>query len=171
MRRPGDDIWVSGTLGDAALGLRVLRGLAVTEDEALALVDRYRTPRPRLALGQGAARPGHRRDRRLRRAGRRSRPHLRGLRRGARPIDASPLPLSPWRAASRVRARRRSTGGDDYELLFTAPPAAAPRLEDLARSLRLPLTRIGRIEGGAGVRVLDRAGAPIELSKLGWRHF
>ena len=49
---PGDDIWVSGTLGDAALGLRVLRGLAVAEDEAMALVDRYRTPRPRLALGK-----------------------------------------------------------------------------------------------------------------------
>ena len=49
--KAGDDVWVSGCLGDAALGLRVLRGLAVTEDEALALVDRYRTPRPRLALG------------------------------------------------------------------------------------------------------------------------
>ena len=51
-RPAGDDVWVSGTLGDAALGLRVLRGLAVAEDEAVALVDRYRTPRPRLALGK-----------------------------------------------------------------------------------------------------------------------
>ena len=83
----------------------------------------------------------------------------------------APAALRRPRAACPGAREAALAGGDDYELLFTAPPTAAPRLEDLARSLRLPLTRIGRIEGGAGVRVLDRAGAPIELSKLGWRHF
>ena len=75
--RPGDEVWVSGTLGDAAMGLRVLRGLALPEDEALQLSDRYRTPQPRLELGRALPGPGHRRDRRLRRPRRRPRPHRR----------------------------------------------------------------------------------------------
>jgi thiamine-monophosphate kinase len=168
--RPGDEVWVSGTLGDAAMGLRVLRGLALPEDEALQLSDRYRTPQPRLELGRAllglataamdvsdglAADLGH----------------IAATSRVAAVIEIERLPLSAAVRGCPGAREAALTGGDDYELLFTAPPTAAPRLEDLARSLRLPLTRIGRIEGGAGVRVLDRAGAPIELSKLGWRHF
>ena len=168
--RPGDEVWVSGTLGDAALGLRVLRGLALPEDETLALSDRYRTPQPRLELGQGllglataaidvsdglAADLGH----------------IAQTSAVAATIEVERLPLS--KAGRGVPGAREAAlaGGDDYELLFTAPPAAASEIEALGLRLRLPLTRIGRIESGAGVQVLDRAGDPIELSQLGWRHF
>ena len=168
--KPGDAIWVSGTLGDAALGLRVLRGLAVTEEEALALVDRYRTPRPRLELGSA----------------------LRGLATaaidvsdglvadlghicttsavGAR-IDAGRLPLSPTARGIPGAREAALSGGDDYELLFTAPADAAPQIERLAAALDLPLTRIGAIEADSGIRVLDDLGQPVALGHPGWRHF
>ena len=166
----GDDIWVSGTLGDSALGLRVLRGLAVTEDEALVLVDRYRTPRPRLALGKA----------------------LRGLATAAidvsdglvadlghicqasgvaATIDASLLPLSPVARGIPGAREAALSGGDDYELLFTAPPAKRVEVERLARTLDLGLTRIGTIEAGEAVRVVDADGRPLALDRSGWRHF
>ena len=63
------------------------------------------------------------------------------------------------------------TGGDDYELLFTAPPEAGERLTALSRELALRLTRIGRIEQGSGVRALDAAGRELRLEQAGWRHF
>jgi thiamine-monophosphate kinase len=168
--RVGDDVWVSGSLGDSALGLRVLRGLAVTEDEALALVDRYRTPRPRLSLGRA----------------------LRGIASAAidvsdglvadlghicetsgvgATIDASLLPLSP--IASGIPGAREAalTGGDDYELLFTAPSVVRAEIERMAVALDLRLTRIGRTESGEGVRVVDADGRPLALDRSGWRHF
>ncbi|MCH8037622.1 MAG: thiamine-phosphate kinase, partial [Proteobacteria bacterium] len=63
------------------------------------------------------------------------------------------------------------TGGDDYELLFTVRPGRAGELADLAGRLDLPLTRIGRIGEGQGVRVLDAAGREIDLPGGGWSHF
>lgn len=168
--RPGDDVWVSGTLGDAAIGLRVLRGLAVTEDEALELVGRYRTPSPRLVLGQA----------------------LRGLASSA--IDVSDglvadlahicaeskvaavihgatLPLSD--VARGVPGAREAalTGGDDYELLFTAPSARRSAVECLASRVGHAITRIGSMKEGAGVRVVEADGQPIALPRQGWRHF
>ena len=166
----GDDVWVSGTLGDAALGLRVLRGLAASEDETLALVDRYRTPRPRLALGRA----------------------LRGLATAAidvsdglvadlghicetsgvgAAIEVARLPLSP--VARGIPGAREAAlgGGDDYELLFTVPPARRGEVERLASKLDHGLTRIGRIEAGHAVQVLDPDGSARPLDRLGWRHF
>ena len=166
----GDDVWVSGTLGDAALGLRVLRGLAATEDETLALVDRYRTPRPRLALGRA----------------------LRGLATAAidvsdglvadlghicetsgvgAAIEVARLPLSP--VARGIPGAREAAlgGGDDYELLFTVPPARRGEVERLASKLDHGLTRIGQIEAGHAVQVLDPDGSARPLDRLGWRHF
>ena len=168
--RPGDDIWVSGTLGDAAIGLRVLRGLAVTEDEALELVGRYRTPRPRLALGRA----------------------LRGLANAAidvsdglvadlthicstsgvaAEIDASLVPLSA--VARGVPGAREAalTGGDDYELLFTAPAAQRAAVEALAPRIACALTRIGSVRAGEGVGVVEADGRPLPLPRRGWRHF
>lgn len=167
--RPGDDVWVSGTLGDAAIGLRVLRGLAVTEEEALELVGRYRTPRPRLALGR----------------------ILRGLASAAidvsdglvadlgqictaskvaAVVDASLLPFSD--VARGVPGAREAalTGGDDYELLFTASAANRSAIEGLPSQVGHGITRIGSIEDGAAVRV-EADGQPIALPRQGWRHF
>lgn len=168
--RVGDDVWVSGTLGDAALGLRVLRGLAVTEDEALALVDRYRTPRPRLALGRAlrgiASAAIDVSDGLLADLG-----HICETSGVAATIDASLLPLSPIACGIPGAREAALTGGDDYELLFTAPPALRANIESMGVALELTPTRLGRIESGEGVRVLDADGRPMALDRSGWRHF
>jgi thiamine-monophosphate kinase len=168
--RPGDDVWVSGTLGDAAMGLRVLRGLAVPEDEAMALVDRYRTPRPRLALGRSlrglataaidvsdglAADLGHILE-------------TSGV---AAIIDADRLPLSDVALGVPGAREAALTGGDDYEILFTAPAERRAEVEALAGRLDHPLTRIGAIRAGEGLEVVDAAGNRLPVRAGGWRHF
>ena len=172
--RPGDGLWVSGTIGDGALGLRVLQG-GLAGDAAGHLARRYRLPQPRLALGQallGLARAamdisdglvqdcGH-----LCRAG--------GC--GAE-IEAASLPLSPAaRAALGADPGLLATllgGGDDYELLFAAPAGAEAEVEARAARAGTPATRIGRFTAGpARVRVLDAAGTELPLPKAGWSHF
>lgn len=176
--RPGDEIWVSGTIGDGALGLLALRG-QVPDDEAGHLARRYRLPEPRLALGEalvGLARCcmdvsdglvqdlGH-----LCRAG--------GC--GA-VLEAGSVPLSPAARAALAKGQpdllpRVLTGGDDYELLFATPPGAAE--EVLARAARagdgVSVTRIGRfVEGDPSVSVVGADGLPVALTGSGgWSHF
>ena len=167
---PGDDIWVSGTLGDAAIGLRVLRGLAVAEDEALALVDRYRTPRPRLALGKAlrglATAAIDVSDGLVADLG-----HICATSAVAATLDASALPLSS--VARGVPGAREAAlaGGDDYELLFTGPADRRLEIATLAAQLDHPLTRIGSISRGSGVKVHDGAGNEIVVEHGGWTHF
>ena len=166
----GDDIWVSGTLGDSALGLRVLRGLAVTEDEALVLVDRYRTPRPRLALGKAlrglATAAIDVSDGLVADLG-----HICDASEVAATVDATLLPLS--RVARGIPGAREAAlaGGDDYEVLFTVPPGKRSEVERLAPTLDHGLTRIGSIASGRSVRVIDADGQPLALDRMGWRHF
>jgi thiamine-monophosphate kinase len=62
-------------------------------------------------------------------------------------------------------------GGDDYELLFTAPPDRRARIEALSDKLDLPLTCIGRIASAGGLRVLDQDGRQIPVTAMGWQHF
>ena len=62
------------------------------------------------------------------------------------------------------------TGGDDYELLFTAPPKAEAKLHALAKKTGVPITRIGDIAAGTGVRVVDAAGRDMQLRKTGYTH-
>src|ERR671918_13771 len=62
------------------------------------------------------------------------------------------------------------TGGDDYELAFTAAPERASDVDDLADRLDLPLTCIGWLEPGEGVSVLDRGGRAMPLAATGWTH-
>jgi thiamine-monophosphate kinase len=169
--RPGDDVWVSGTLGDGALGLRVLQGeLEVAKDARAYLIERYRLPLPRLALGQA----------------------LRGIASAAIDVSdgvvadlghiletsgvgaelhAAALPLSP--AARDLPGARDAalSGGDDYELLFTAPPERRAEIQALARRLDLPLTRIGAIHVEPGLQVLDEAERELTILKAGWQHF
>ena len=168
--KPGDQVWVSGTLGDAALGLRVLKGLALPEDEALQLVDRYRTPQPRLALGRAllgiATAAMDVSDGLLADLG-----HIAKASGVAAMVEADALPLSEAGRGVPGALEAALTGGDDYELLFTAPPAAEERLAALSRELALRLTRIGRIEPGTGVRALDAAGRELRPEQAGWRHF
>lgn len=175
--RPGDRIYVSGTLGDAALGLAVLRGAhaALPAADAAWLAARYRRPRPRVGLG----------------------PALVGLAHAAADVSdglvadlghiciasgvdadlvADRLPLSA--AARAVRAMDGDAtaaalaGGDDYEIVFTAPPARAAAIDALSRRLGLALTEIGAIVAGDGtVRLRDAAGRTLAPPAAGWDHF
>jgi len=178
----GDLVYVSGTIGDGALGLMALRGdlSGIGEADRGALVERYHLPRPRLALGQALAAQGSA-NRGLATAALDVSDGLvadlghiateSGL---AARIEAEAVPLSA--AAKTALGRDRSlreailTGGDDYELLFTTSPAQAPAIAALAGSLDLPLTRVGAMAAGTGVRVVDETGAAIPLTKTGWTH-
>ena len=173
--RPGDIVYVSGTLGDAALGLKALRGeLADIDDAArVALVERYHLPQPRLALGAGLG--GLARaaidvsDGLVADVG-----HIAKASNAGAEIDAARLPLSgEARAALAAYPALRPLalgGGDDYEIAFTVDGRAADDVARLSDALGLPLTAIGRIVEGAGVSVLDEAGAPVTLRSGGYRH-
>jgi thiamine-monophosphate kinase len=173
---PGEDIYVSGTIGDAALALVLMRkdGVEAALARAPALVARYRLPEPRVALG----------------------PALRGIATAAidisdglfadlghicetsgigAEVSFSAVPLSE--AAARQLAgdpqlsEQIVTGGDDYELLFCARPEDAPRIAELARSLGLPITPIGRTTTGTAPLVKAASGEAMSLKSPGWRHF
>lgn len=176
--RVGDDIWVSGSIGDGALGLRAIRGQLPPLDPAdmAWLAGRYRLPSPRCGLGPNL--PG------LASAGMdvsdglvQDLGHLCRASGVAAGIEAALVPLSP--AAGRAAAADESllalalTGGDDYEVLFTAPPEASEALARLSVDVAVPLTRIGRMTAGraGAVTVRGREGQPLVLERGGWRHF
>ena len=166
----GDDVYVTGTLGDAGLGLAIARGQAPADKW---LLGRYRRPEPRLAAGQGlvglASAAMDVSDGLLIDASRLA--TASGVR---LQIDLAALPLSEP-AASRTPAGddsylERATSGDDYELLFTAPSAAAAAIFTLCQRLKLRLTRIGSVLAGDGLSVLGLAGDPIVPARLGYEH-
>lgn len=170
--RPGDEIWVSGTIGDGALGLRAARG-TLADDGSLA--GRYRLPRPRLALGQalrGVARAAMDvSDGLVQDCG-----HLCRLGECGAEIEAGALPLSDGARAALAAdpglLPLLLTGGDDYELLFAAAPEEAARVAEAGRRAGTPVTRIGRfVAGPPEVRALGADGAPLRLAREGWSHF
>jgi thiamine-monophosphate kinase len=179
--RAGDTLFVTGTIGDAALGLAVLRGKLGSLDTNAAdfLVDRYRLPRPRVRLG----------------------PRLIGIANAALDVsdglladlghlcEASELsavveaPRVPLSTAARAVLTTSSgyittvlTGGDDYEILFTAPPEAVNELATLSWTLDVPITAIGRMRSRSigkqsRITVLDESGEPRIFDRSGWTHF
>jgi thiamine-monophosphate kinase len=169
--RSGDDIWVSGTLGDAALGLAVLQGkLDVARKARAHLVERYRLPRPRLALGQALRRLAHAAidisDGLLADLG-----HVGETSGLGAEIRADLLPLSEAATGLRGAQGAALSGGDDYELLFTAPVSQRSAIEALSRRLDLSLTWIGAMQAAPGIRVLDATGADVHPERTGWQHF
>jgi thiamine-monophosphate kinase len=90
-------------------------------------------------------------------------------------VRLAALPSSP--AAKRLDAAQPdlavqlATGGDEYELLFAAPAEAGAAIGRLSAELGLPITEIGAIESGDGVRLVDPSGNPIPVANTGWRHF
>lgn len=172
---PGDRLWVTGTIGDGALGLLAAQGhLAVGPEHAAYLTDRYRLPRPRVAAGRGlvglASAGMDVSDGLIQDLG-----HLCRASGVSAVIEAAKVPLSAAaRAALDADVSRLAsvlTGGDDYELLFTAPPGADGAVERLARSVGHPITAIGVIAAGDGVTCVDATGRPVALPQGGWRHF
>ncbi len=179
--RPGDVVHVSGTLGDAALGLMALDGKLgeLGEDAAARLIERYRLPRPRIALGQAlrgiATAAADVSDGLVADLG-----HICAASGVAARVDHARLPLDP---AARFAVARHGeaasailSGGDDYELVFTAPPEASAAVTDAAARSDVAVTEIGRIEhggiqDGGGVKVVAEDGREIALTLTGYRHF
>ena len=177
--RPGDDVWVSGSVGDAGLGLGLVTGDLdnASDDDRRFLVERYRRPTPRLGLGLALA-------------------ELAGIGAAADVSDGLVADLGKVCAASGCAAeiffdsiplsdsavslvrnnqglhRSLLTSGDDYELVFTAVAAAADSVAALATTAGVAVTRIGRLLPGNGVQVLATpTGPPIEVMDGGYRHF
>ncbi len=165
-----DLIWVSGFIGDAHAGLAIDKGRLFG---APILRDTYRRPSPRLALGQAVA------------------PYVNAM------MDVSDglfldlgriassagvsvavnldrIPLSePYKEAlGNDRAARllAATGGDDYELLFTAPPANEAMIKAASEATGVPVSRIGKVSAGDGLSIRDSAGKVPLPERLGYEH-
>jgi thiamine-monophosphate kinase len=174
--RLGDHVWVSGTIGDAFLGLAVLRGSysELAAEERAVLISRFQLPEPRVELGPRLAGIAHAMldvsDGLVADLG-----HICEASEVGASVALADLPLSP--AARQIAAGtpdlplRLATAGDDYELLFTAPPEASETILRLAAELRLPLTAIGEIEPGTTARLVDAAGKVVPVAAAGYRHF
>lgn len=172
--RPGDELWVSGTLGDARLALEAMRGHAILDSADFALARRaMELPEPRIALGRA----------------------LRGVASSAidlsdglvgdlahvlkssavgAVVESARLPRSERlrRQPEEMQARCLLAGGDDYELLFTAPEAAGERVRASAAEAGVAVTCIGRIVAQPGLQVLDATGAALDPRGLrGFDHF
>jgi thiamine-monophosphate kinase len=174
--KAGDDIWVTGTIGDAALGLRAAHGenLRLDDKQRAALIARYRIPEPRSGLGPRLLGVAHAcldvSDGLIADLG-----HMAAASRVGVEIAVADVPLSSPAAAA-VEADRAAvsellTAGDDYELAIAAPPAKRKQMADLAAAAKTKLTRIGRVVRGRGVVARGAGGATLPLSRKGFTHF
>jgi thiamine-monophosphate kinase len=159
---PGHQLWVSGTIGDAGAGLEALRA----GEDAPALIERYRTPRPRLEAGERLAPLVSAMmdvsDGLLIDASRMASASGCGV-----GIALDAVPRSPYFPGSAIEA---ATAGDDYELLFALRPADAATVLALADEIGLPFSRIGEFVEGAGL-TLTEDGANVPLpANLGYEH-
>lgn len=179
IRRSGaqveDVVYVSGTIGDGAIGLKLLHDevTGLTLDKRDELVGRFRLPRPRVGLG-------------LRLVGLASAAidisdglaadltHVLNASGVGAEIDAAAVPLSD--AARTVLDREPDllatvlTGGDDYELLFTVAPGYTAKIVKIATDLSLPLTPVGRIVADWGLHIAAPDGTEMQLPRKGWIH-
>jgi thiamine-monophosphate kinase len=172
----GDDIYVTGTLGDSALGLSLLQhGRTRADKKAVSfLLARHRRPSARLAVGALLAT-----DRLATAMIDVSDGVLQDLGHICRASDIGAiickdkLPLSPaFRSlAGKDGTRHVLSGGEDYELLFCSRPSSRAAIEKLAKRFRVPITRIGTCVSGRRVDVVDRLGKTISLGALGHDHF
>ncbi|MDO8294533.1 MAG: thiamine-phosphate kinase [Gallionella sp.] len=170
----GDEIWVSGRLGDAALALAHLQGcIALSAAELAACLPALHQPQPRVALGlalRGIANSAiDISDGLLADLG-----HILDASQVGAQLDFAALPASPAlnNYGSQPLARQCIlSGGDDYELCFTVSAARHAELSDIAARLNLPLTRIGEIVAGRGCIVHDAAGNPLNVEACGYDHF
>jgi len=176
--RAGDDIWVSGTVGDAALGLAALkRRISLKPGERAQCVARLETPTPRVELGLALRGVAYSAidisDGLLADLG-----HILERSRLAAEIELAALPASNVmkRYLDRVVAcSALLAGGDDYELCFTAPRSARKRIVHIGQRVRLRLTRIGSVRPSRAKlpRLIVRApdGSALRVVRGGYDHF
>jgi thiamine-monophosphate kinase len=172
--KAGDEIWVSGTLGGAALALKHLQGKVTLKPNVLPrALKRLHTPEPRVALGMRLIGHAHAAidvsDGLVADLGHiceRSQLHAE--------IDWSKIPLHPslLSVGPEIRLPAALSGGDDYELCFTAKASQAKWIAEIAEAMELPLTRIGVMKNLAPgfapqVTVIDEKGLPISPNAFG----
>ncbi|HET9902985.1 MAG TPA: thiamine-phosphate kinase [Xanthobacteraceae bacterium] len=178
--RVGDVVMVTGTIGDAVLGLRVRRwdvpeSVALAEADAEELVDRYLLPRPRLALRTTLRTHAHAAMdvsdglvgdlAKLCRAS--------GLS-AEIAVDRVPLsqPARAFAAQDHAVLEAMLTGGDDYEILFTVPPERVAALQEEAAAAGVPVAAIGRTtEGAAPPKFVGTDGKPLQFTQTAFSHF
>lgn len=170
-----DDVWVSGCTGEAALAVAHRRGRLRLQGAVLARCEkRLDWPEPRVALGRALRPFAHAAidvsDGLVADLG-----HICERSRLAAQLDWSLVPKESMQAArvdDAVAQRCVLAGGDDYELVFTAPAGARERIAALAARLGIAVTRIGRMHAGASkVTVGDGHGGTIDLDSAGFDHF
>ncbi len=170
----GDDVWVSGRLGGAALALAHLKGeVQLASADFAACAGALHQPQPRVALGlalRGVATSAiDISDGLLADLG-----HILECSTQGAAIRLEALPVAPAlrpSLAGRLGLHCALAGGDDYELCFTAPAGQRTAVEKIADRLELPLTRIGSIVAGSGCTVRDNNDKTIELGESGFDHF
>jgi thiamine-monophosphate kinase len=169
--RPGDIVAVTGSLGAAAAGLEMLKKELKFDPQASARFKQaFLHPTPRIAEGQLLADQGVKTaidisDGLVADLGQIGKSSKVGAR-----IEAERVPVEPLvKAEFGERALEMAlSGGEDYELLFTAEAEVLDKVKQVASC---PITVIGKIVAGKGVTVVDRRGKPIKLGKAGWEHF
>lgn len=173
----GDQIWVSGRPGLASLGLAYLQGkIKLPEPWPRLCVGALEKPRPRIALGLAlngiASAAIDVSDGLLADLG-----HIAGRSGCAAAVKLVQLPHLPKgesydAALRRIAIECQLTGGDDYELCFTAPGTQSLAIAHIAATLELPLWNIGEMVAGSGdVTVFDPDGKPVEFASKGYDHF
>lgn len=170
----GDDIWVSGTLGGAALGLAALQNkVKLDKPSQRACLLKLKMPQPRVELGialRGLATSAiDISDGLLADLG-----HILEHSKVGAEIQYALLPahqaLQPWLANDWAR-NCLLAGGDDYELCFTATQARRGEIEPVSQHLGLKLSHIGNITGDSGLHLLDDAGQRMPTKSRGYDHF
>ncbi|GHM57945.1 MAG: thiamine-monophosphate kinase [Candidatus Mesenet longicola] len=168
----GDLVCVSGTIGDAALGLLAYQG--IIRDSTGRLKGRYDIPEPRVTLGQAISdfasscidiSDGLIQDAQ----------HICELSNVGMELHSDKIPLSF--AAREIVEKKPDyidlvlTGGDDYELLFTASSEHSNKIEEISQKCRVNITKIGHVTDGKEVIVRDKDNLPITLKNKGFVHF
>ena len=172
--KPGDTIFVTGSLGDGAVALAVLEGrLSTSTGDAAYLKERFWQPQARIAQGLAirnfASSAIDISDGLIADLG-----HIAEASQVGAVVDVDKLPLSEALCRTADPDRRLNwalSGGDDYELCFTVPADKVAQCQRLIDDGGLTATRIGQIIDGQGVRCVDKQGAPFEITGSGYQHF
>jgi len=171
--RAGDDIWISGTLGDARLALAGYRNELALDTALLDLAgQRMHKPTPRVALGQALCGIAHAAidisDGLVGDLG-----HILKRSKVGATLCADALPAGPILVQQSLEIRRRFAlaGGDDYELCFTAPATQRDQVLAAANAASTAVTRVGSIDASPGLRLIDADGAALDLQLASFDHF
>lgn len=171
---PGDDIWVSGELGSAAIGLQHLLGnITLVGETRRVCLDRLHRPKPRVNLGKRLLQTANAAidisDGLLSDLG-----HILTASKVAARLSYTKIPVASGFESHKddpIIQEAVLSGGDDYELCFTVPKNFRSDINEISRQLGLQLTQIGTIEVGEGVYVEGRNGERLSIGRTGFDHF